>query len=104
MIVEFLTFTVPPAELDEWMQVEERHWSRFLEQQPGFVRKEMWRGTVVEGAESPAGPDQVHAVIWWRSEAEWKAIPADELQRVVEAMGPYERTAVCHAYDVLRDS
>lgn len=102
--MEFLTFTVPAAELDEWMEVEERHWSRFLERQPGFVRKEMWRGTVVEGAEAPAGIDQVHAVIWWRSEAEWKAIPAHELQRVVEAMGRYERTAVCHAYDVLRES
>lgn len=104
MIVEFLTFAVPPGELDEWMEVEEREWSRFLERQPGFVRKEMWRGTVVEGAEPPVGPDRIHAVIWWRSEEDWKSIPAADLQRVVEAMGPHERTAICHAYDVLRES
>lgn len=102
MVVELLTFTVPPDELDGWLEVEEQHWTRFLERQPGFVRKEMWRGTTVEGAEPPAGPERIHAVIWWRSVEEWKAIPADELQRVVEAMGPHERTAVCHAYDVLR--
>lgn len=102
MVVEFLTFTVPPGELDEWLAVEERHWSRFLERQPGFVHKEMWRGVDVEGAEPAASPDRVHAVIWWRSVEDWKAIPADELQRVVEAMGPHERTATCLAYDVLR--
>lgn len=102
MIVEFLTFSVPPDELEEWLQVEERHWTRFLERQPGFVRKEMWRGADVEGAE-PAGPvDRVHAVIWWSSVEAWKAIPTEELERVVEAMGPYERTPTCLAYDVLR--
>jgi uncharacterized protein (TIGR03792 family) len=104
MVVEFLTFTVAPDELDEWLAIEEQHWTRFLERQPGFVRKEMWRPAVVDGAEPVGAPDRVHAVIWWSSVEAWKAIPADELQRVVEAMGPHERTAVCHAYDVLRES
>jgi uncharacterized protein (TIGR03792 family) len=103
MVVEFLTFTVPPDELDEWLVVEEQHWSRFLERQPGFVRKEMWRPTDVDGSEPGAG-DRVHAVIWWRSVEAWKSIPAAELEAVVAAMGEFERTAVCHAYDVLRES
>lgn len=103
MIVELLTFTVPPGELDEWLEVEERHWSRFLERQAGFVRKEMWRGVDVDGAE-PADGERVHAAIWWRSVENWKSIPADELDAVVAAMGPFERTAVCHAYEVLRES
>ena len=94
MVVEFLTFTVPPAELAEWLDVEEQHWSRFLERQDGFVRKEMWRG---DG-------DQVHAVIWWESLEQWQAIPASDLDEVVAAMGPYERSATCIAYDVLRQS
>jgi len=45
MVVEFLTFTVPPHELDQWLAVEQQHWSRFLARQPGFVRKQMWRST-----------------------------------------------------------
>jgi uncharacterized protein (TIGR03792 family) len=102
MVVEFLTFTVPPSELDAWLRVEEQHWTRFLERQPGFVRKEMWRATDVDGAEPVGTDDQVHAVIWWSSEEAWKAIPQADLLAVVEAMGPYERTATCRAYDVLR--
>ena len=102
MVVELLTFTVPPDRLDEWLHVEEQHWTRFLERQPGFVRKEMWRGAQVDGAELPAGPERIHAVIWWRSLEDWKAVPADELAAVAEAMGEYERVPVCHAYDVIR--
>jgi uncharacterized protein (TIGR03792 family) len=94
VVVEFLTFTVPPAELTEWLEIEERHWSRFLERQDGFVRKEMWRG---EG-------DKVHAVIWWESMEQWQSIPAAALDEVVAAMGPAERTATCVAYEVLRES
>jgi uncharacterized protein (TIGR03792 family) len=96
VVVEYLTFSVPADELSEWLDVEARHWSRFLERQPGFVRKQMWR--------SHDDPTAVHAVIWWNSMAEWKAIPAEALDAVVAAMGSHERTATCEAFDVLRDS
>lgn len=94
MVVEFLTFPIDPDSLDEWLAVEEAHWSRFLERQQGFVRKEMWR--------SRDRVDRVHAVIWWRSIEDWQAIPADELAAVAEAMGPFERTPICDAFDVVR--
>ena len=94
MVVEFLTFTVAESELAEWLEIEQRHWSRFLEQQDGFVRKEMWKG---DG-------EQVHAVIWWASLEQWMVIPQSELDKVAEAMGPYEREASCKVYDVLRES
>jgi len=94
-VIEFLTFDVPPDELDEWLEVEALHWSRFLETREGFLRKEMWRST--------DDPAMVHAVIWWESVAHWKAIPQSALDAVIEAMGPYERHAECVAYDVLRE-
>lgn len=95
MVIEFLTFDVPPAELEAWLEVEARHWSRFLERQAGLVRKEMWRST--------DDPSSVHAVIWWESMAQWKAIPQEDLDAVVAAMGPHERHAECVAFDVLRE-
>lgn len=98
--MELLTFTVPADELDAWLAADARHWTRFLERQPGFVRKEVWCGIDVEGAEPSAG--QVHAAICWRSVEEWKAIAPADLEEVVAAMGPFEGTAVCHAYDVVR--
>ena len=66
MVIEMLTFDVDPSERAEWLDVEERVWSRFLEQQDGFVRKEMWLG--------PEDATAVHAVIWWESMEQWKAI------------------------------
>lgn len=95
MVIEFLTFTVDQSERDEWLQHEERHWSRFLERQPGFVRKQMW--------ESVDDPSRVHAVIWWESLDHWHAIPAAALAQVEAAMGPLERTATMTAFNLLRD-
>jgi uncharacterized protein (TIGR03792 family) len=94
MVVEFLTFAISADELDEWLAVEERHWSRFLERQPGFVRKEMWRPAEHD--------DRMHAVIWWRSMEDWKAVPSAALDEVAAAMGDYERTALCDTFDVVR--
>jgi uncharacterized protein (TIGR03792 family) len=94
MVVEFLTFTVPVDELDSWLTIEREHWTRFLERQEGFVRKEMWR--------SQDDPTAVHAVIWWETMEHWKSIPDSELDRIIAAMGEHERPATCVAYDVLR--
>jgi uncharacterized protein (TIGR03792 family) len=95
MVIEFLTFTVDPADRAVWMEVEERTWSRFLERQPGFVDKQLWSDR--------GNPDQVHAMIRWESEAQWKAIPADELAAVDTAMGEWFRDCTMRVYDVLRD-
>ncbi len=94
MVIEFLTFDVPPGEVDAWLPIEEANWSRFLEAQDGFVRKEMWR--------SADDPGKVHAVIWWESMEQWKAIPQHELDAVIEAMGVHEREATLTVYDLLR--
>jgi uncharacterized protein (TIGR03792 family) len=95
MVIEMLTFDVDPAELGAWLPVEEANWSRFLERQDGFVRKEMWRS-----ADDPA---KVHAVIWWESIEQWQAIPQAELDAVVEAMGASEREGTLTVFDVVRE-
>jgi uncharacterized protein (TIGR03792 family) len=96
MVVEFLTFTVPVDEQDVWLEIEAQHWTRYLERQPGFVRKEMWT--------SADDRTRVHAVIWWASLEQWKAIPAEELAEVADAMGTHERHGVCDTFQVLRRS
>jgi uncharacterized protein (TIGR03792 family) len=96
MVVEFLTFNVPVDERDEWLQIEERHWSRFLERQQGFVRKQIWSDV--------DDPTVIRAVIWWESMEAWRSIPQADLDAVAAAMGPHERTATCVAYELLRES
>ncbi|MBT5851140.1 MAG: TIGR03792 family protein [Acidimicrobiaceae bacterium] len=95
MVVEFLTFEVDVALRSEWLRHEEKHWSRFLEEQTGFVRKQIW-----EDADDPRA---LHAVIWWESLDAWHSIPKDELARVMAAMGKYELDAALSTFNVIRD-
>jgi uncharacterized protein (TIGR03792 family) len=94
MVVEWLTFEVSADELEEWLNVEEEVWSRFLETQVGFLRKEMWveRGDVTV----------VHAVIWWRSEQEWKLITPEEVAAVDARLGSWFREPTMRVFDVVR--
>ncbi len=95
MVIEWLTFEVAEYERDEWMAVEERTWSRYLEQRPGFVRKEKW----VDRDD----PGRVHAVIWWTDEALWQSIPHDDIVRVDAAMGAWFRDCTMRVFDVVRE-
>lgn len=95
MVIEFLTFRVDPADRSEWMAVEERTWSRFLERQAGFVRKQLWIDVNDD--------EHVHAMIEWESIDHWQSIPNGELAAVDEAMGPWVRHATCTTFDVIRD-
>ena len=45
----------------------------------------------------------VHAVIWWESIEQWKAIPTDELDAVAAAMGRHERDPSMRSFEVIRD-
>lgn len=95
MVIEFLTFEVDPAERDQWLAVEEQHWSRYLESCDGFAGKEMW----VAGDD----PGRVHAVIRWKSMQDWQAVPSADVEAVDEAMGEWLRTATMRAFQVVRD-
>lgn len=85
MVIEFLTFDVDPAERDQWLPIEETTWSRFLEQQPGFIRKEIWTNR--------ENPNEVHSVIWWSDQETWFQITAEQVAAVDAQMGTWFREA-----------
>ncbi len=95
MVIEFLTFRVNPDERAAWMDVEERTWSRFLERQTGFVRKQIWVDVDDD--------QQVHAMIEWESLDHWQAIAHDQLAAVDESMGQWLRECTCRTFEVIRD-
>jgi uncharacterized protein (TIGR03792 family) len=95
MVIEHLTFKVSQERRAEWLDVEERTWSRFLERQPGFVGKQMW----IERGDD----EHVHALIWWETESQWTAIDAAELAAVDAAMGDLCIEAELRVFDVIRD-
>ena len=95
VVIEFLTFDVAPDDRERWLRVEEEVWSRFLEAQDGFIRKEMWL--------AEEDPSAVHAVIWWESLAQWKAIGPESVAAVDERMGEWLRVPSCRTYHVIRE-
>ena len=96
MVIEFLTFDIDPAEQEQWLVADEQHWSRLLEQQDGFIKKQIWRAVDDERA--------VHAVIYWQSLAQWHAISQAELDAVSKAMGEWDREPTCATFDLVRQS
>lgn len=95
MVIEFLTFDIDPAHQQQWLDLEEQCWSRFLEQQAGFVDKQMWR--------SLDDSHRIHSVIRWESMQHWEAIPQAELAAVAASMGASEREPAMAAFDLIRD-
>ena len=93
-VVEFLTFTVEERDREGWLDADERVWTAFLTEQPGFVSKQTWTDR--------AQPDRVHAVIVWADEASWKAIPHDALAATDEEMGDWRRPLVERVFDIAR--
>jgi uncharacterized protein (TIGR03792 family) len=93
MIVEFLTFDVEADVRAEWMEVDARTWTRYLENRPGFISKQLWvqRGT----------PHQVHAIIMWSDLDSWHAIPHEEMAALDAEMGAFFRVSTVRAYDVI---
>ena len=96
MVIEFLSFTVDPADVDEWVDADERKWTAFLAAQDGFLGKQV----LVERDDQGT----VHAVITWRDEAAWHAIPAVQLEAVDASMGRWRREPAARTFDVLRST
>jgi uncharacterized protein (TIGR03792 family) len=66
MVIEQLSFRVPPAAQAQFLEMDAAIWTPALAAQPGFLGKEVWR-------EADA-PDALHLIIRWASRAEWKAV------------------------------
>lgn len=94
MVIEVLRFEVDPADRPRWLEVEEAVWTRFLERQDGYVRKERWLHA--------DDPSAVSVVIWWETLEQWKRISAAEVEAVDQEMGEWFRPVVRdHTFHVL---
>ncbi len=93
MVVEMLTMAVDPEHHEMFLAANEAVWTRFLEQQPGFVRKEMW----VE----PGDEGRIHCMIWWSSREEWKRITPEQVEAIDSRLGPLYREPVMREFRVV---
>jgi len=90
MVIEQLTFEVPPADQARFIALDAAIWTPALARNAGFLGKEVWR-------EADA-PGRLHLVIRWESRAAWHAVPGDLLAETDAAFN----AALGTVYPVLR--
>ena len=74
-VIEQLRLRVPEPHRELWLQAEASSWQPWLEQQQGFVGRDLfWDPQREEGL----------LLIRWTSREQWKAIPQAEVLRVQE--------------------
>ena len=72
-VVELLRLQVPVSERQVWLDAEARTWQPWLEQQQGFLSRDLyWDAALEQGV----------LLIRWASREQWKAISPEEVERV----------------------
>ena len=84
-VIEQLRLQVPAAHRELWLQAEARTWQPWLEQQTGFLGRDLYWDPVAE---------QGVLVIRWASRDQWKAIPAQSIERVQADFETFTNTAL----------
>ena len=83
--VELLRLAVPAAQRQLWLEAEARTWQPWLEQQTGFLGRDLFWDPVDE---------QGVLVIRWASRDQWKAIPVESVERVQAEFEAFTNTAL----------
>ena len=72
-VIEHLRVSVPKDSRDQWLAAERGSWEPWLQQQQGFLGRDvLWDPSTEEGV----------LMIRWSSREAWKAIPFDEVLTV----------------------
>ena len=72
-VMELLRLSVPADQRDVWMDGERSTWQPWLEEQDGFLGREIfWDAARAEGL----------VLVRWASREQWKAISDEEVQRL----------------------
>ena len=74
MVIEWLKMQVDPEKRELFVQKDAEIWTAALSKYPGFLSKEVWI--------SSEDLSELIVVTHWASLAQWKSIPAADLQRI----------------------
>ncbi len=84
IVVELLRLQVPAQTRQAWVEAELASWEPWLQRQDGFLGRQLfWDPVREEGT----------LLIRWASRDQWKAIPADEVDRVQQRFVELARRA-----------
>ncbi len=74
MIIEWLKIQIKPELREKYIEKDAEIWTSALEKYPAFLGKEVWL--------DPKKPDEIILVIRWQTEAAWKSISPEEVEKV----------------------
>lgn len=90
MVIEWLRIKVSSESREKFIAVDKQIWTNFLEQQSGFLSKQVWL--------DPTNSEEVILVTQWQTLKQWKSIPKEQLQEIeeqfVQALLPAKSTIV----------
>jgi uncharacterized protein (TIGR03792 family) len=70
VVIEQLRLKVPESQVHTWLEAEQRTWQPWLEEQEGFLRRDIaWDPALEEG----------QLLIHWATRDQWKAISSDDV-------------------------
>lgn len=87
MVIEFLKIEVSPEDREQYLQIDEKIWTKALAKFPGFMGKEVWL--------NPNKPLEVVLIIRWASREEWKSI-SYQLLAEIEAQFALATSSIYH--------
>ena len=85
VVIEQLRLKVPESQVQTWLDAEQQTWQPWLEQQKGFLGRDLYW--------DPVGEQGV-LLIRWASRDQWKAIPAESVERVQADFEAFTNTAL----------
>jgi uncharacterized protein (TIGR03792 family) len=81
MIIEFLTFSIPEGEGDDFVRRNEAVWTAELRRQPCFIRHEIWRNRI--------NPQVFYIVIYLKNYETLQQFPAEKIPQLDAQMKPH---------------
>jgi uncharacterized protein (TIGR03792 family) len=91
--IEELEFEIPEDDQAAYLEADARIWTAWLAEQPGFVRKEVWRPV--------DRPGVLVAQIWWATREQWQSITPEQVAEVDARMGSHFYDCTCREYEVV---
>jgi uncharacterized protein (TIGR03792 family) len=76
MIIEWLQFCVAPDTSELFIEADQKIWTAFLSQYPGFLRKSVWV--------NPKDKTEIIVVIEWNTREDWSNVPQNLLNETEE--------------------
>ena len=90
-VIEHLRISVPKQGRQAWLEAERGSWEPWLEQQKGFLGRDLlWDPETEEGT----------LLIRWSSRQAWKAIPSEQVEEVQNRFEQLAREAMELAQDM----